>query len=235
MQLTPYVLDCLYRSKANYHQLLWKRIESSYTSGQFDVAEKWCKLALHPIFEKSGGLNMARISRSVTYVLAMEIIDTIRRKLLLCALARTDLGSAREIFSSMPDTAKNEPMSRFLMYKIALRCQDIDMAAENLHFIGSASTKDPKLLYACALDAQKVGDRVQTLAALQLVLERCGYEPSSINLASLLRLSISLMVQVLDETKKMPNGAAEAECMVEKLCTMYEKSRQHPEYHTPLG
>ncbi|KAI9055545.1 hypothetical protein LZ554_000492 [Drepanopeziza brunnea f. sp. 'monogermtubi'] len=189
------------------HTLLWKRIESNYTSGKFDLAEKWCRLALHPIFQNSGESNTARISR----------------KLLLCALARTDIGSAREIFSSMSDAAKNEPMSRFLMYKIAVRCQETDLAAECLQLIGSASTKDPKLLYACVLDAQQAGDRVQTLAALQLVLENCGYDAPSINLASLLRLTISLMVQILEETSKRPNDAEEAEAMVEKLCMMYEK------------
>ncbi|KAK2625835.1 hypothetical protein QTJ16_005147 [Diplocarpon rosae] len=194
---------------ANSCQLIWKRIESNYSQGQYDIAEKWCRLALHQIFSKSGELNMGRISR----------------KLLLCALARMDIGSAREIFSAMPDTAKSEPMSRFLMYKIAVRCRETHLAAECLQFIGSASTKDPKLLYACVLEAQQAGDRVQTLAALQLVLEKCGYESPSINLPSLLRLTMTLMVQQIDEFSK--NGDdADANAVVEKLCTVYEKGRK---------
>jgi len=44
---------------------MWKSIESNYAQGQYETAAKWCSLAMHPIFEKSGELNMGRISRSV--------------------------------------------------------------------------------------------------------------------------------------------------------------------------
>ncbi|CAL3972847.1 unnamed protein product [Diplocarpon coronariae] len=188
------------------HTLIWKLIESNYSQGKYDVSEKWCRLAMHQIFARSGELNTARISR----------------KLLLCALAKTDIGSAREIFSAMPDTAKSEPMSRFLMYKIAVRCRETELAAECLQLIGSASTKDPKILYACVLEAQQAGDRVQTLAALQLVLERCGYESPSINLPSLLRLTMTLMVQQIDEFSKNSDDV-NADALVERLCTVYER------------
>lgn len=47
----------------NVLQLLWKRIESNYTQRQYEIAEKWCRLAMHKVFESSGELNKARISR----------------------------------------------------------------------------------------------------------------------------------------------------------------------------
>jgi hypothetical protein len=46
-------------------QLLWKIIESNYIQKQFDLAERWCCLAMHSMFEKSGEANLARISRRV--------------------------------------------------------------------------------------------------------------------------------------------------------------------------
>ncbi|KAK0108478.1 hypothetical protein ONS95_003281 [Cadophora gregata] len=189
------------------HTLLWKRIELNYTSGQYDAAEKWCRLAMHQIFAKSGELNMARLSR----------------KLLLCALARKDIGSAREIFSSMPSAAQNEAMTRFLMYRIAVRCDEQELAAECLQIISSTSNDDPKLMYACVLDAQQAGNKSHTLNALQHVLEKSTYETTSVNLASLLRLTITLTVQALDEASKKQNNSAEFEATLEKLCTMYEK------------
>ena len=137
-------------------------------------------------------------------------------------MARKDVGSAREIFSSMSDSAKNEPMTRFLMYKIAVRCGEIELAAESLQIISSTTTKDPTLLYACCLDAQQSGNKLQTTAALQLVLEKYGYSaPSAIHLPSLIRTSIQLMVSLLDDSKN--SGASdELELSVEKLCKAFE-------------
>lgn len=123
----------------------------------------------------------------------------------------------------MPSAAQNEPMSRFLMYKIAVRCEDQDLAAECLQVISSTSTNDPKYLYACVLDAQQAGNKRQTLAALQLVLDKSSFETSSVNLASLLRLTTTLTIQALNEAAKSKDDCTESDDMSEKLCAMYEK------------
>ncbi|CZS99376.1 related to SPO22 Protein involved in completion of nuclear divisions during meiosis [Rhynchosporium agropyri] len=188
------------------HTLLWKRIEANCAIGQYEVAEKWCHLAMHKIFAKSGELNMARLSR----------------KLLICALSKKDIESARGIFSSMPSAAQNEAMSRFLMYKIAIRCDEEELAAECLQIINAASPNDPKLLYACVLEAQQAGNKRQTLAALQLVLDKSTYETAAVNLASLLRLTITLTVQTLDDAAKNRSDPTEFDNTLEKLCAMYE-------------
>ncbi|RKF63583.1 Sporulation-specific protein 22 [Erysiphe neolycopersici] len=187
--------------------LIWKKIESNYTTSQFDKAERWCKLAKHPIFEKSGELNMAKISR----------------KLLLCALAKKEIGNAREIFFSMTEAARNEPLSRFLMYKIAIRSGDDDMAVECLHKISSATVNDPSLLYACCLDSQKIGNKPQLLVTLQLVLDKLRYEtPSNCHLPSLLRLTIGLMIEMHDDAVK--SGIGPELNIVKKLCESFESA-----------
>lgn len=146
------------------------------------------------------------------------------RKLLLCALARTDVGSAREIFSSMSDSARNEPMSRFLMYKIAIRGGDTALAAECLQSISAAAktTQDITLLYGCVLDAQRIGDKPQTLAGLQLVLEKADHgAKTAVHLPSLLRLTISLIMSLLDEESKQ--GSLHLSGTIDKLCGAFEK------------
>ncbi|KAE8452848.1 hypothetical protein EG329_013120 [Mollisiaceae sp. DMI_Dod_QoI] len=190
------------------HTLLWKRIESNYAQGQYETAERWCRLGLHWIFASSGEINTARLSR----------------KLLLCALARKDIGNAKEMFNSMPDSTRNEPMSRFLMYKIAVRGGDTDLAAECLQAINSAArvTQDLTLLYGCVLDAQQVGDKKQTLAGLQLVLEKSDYGVQTpVHLPSLLRLTISLMLALLEENPGYENS--EALDTIDKLCKAFER------------
>lgn len=148
------------------------------------------------------------------------------RKLLLCALARKDVGSAREVFNSMSDSARNEPMSRFLMYKIAIRGGDTNTAAECLQAISSTAktTQNLTLLYGCVLDTQQIGDKTQTLAGLQLVLEKSDYGAQTpIHLPSLLRLTISLMAALLDESPD--HGNLESSGSIDKLCAAFEKGR----------
>lgn len=126
-------------------------------------------------------------------------------------------------------------MSRFLMYKIAVRCDEQQLAAECLHIISSSSTNDSKLLYACVLDAQQAGNKKQTLAALQLVLDKSTYETTTVNLASLLRLTITLTVQALDEAAKKQDDSAEFDATLEKLCAMYEKGKHHTSYTSAIS
>ena len=148
---------------------------------------------------------------------------TVTRKLLLCALARQDIGSAGEIFGSMSEVAKNEPMTRFLMYKIAIRCEENELAADCLKVISTKSSNDSTLLYACILDAQQVGHRPQVLAALQLVLEKSDYEaPSTIHLPTLLRITIGLIHAMLNGPKSVEDSY-DVEATVEKLCTLFER------------
>lgn len=172
---------------------------------------------------------MARISRSVCPRRPKSRTDYLHRKLLLCALARKDIGNAKEIFSSMSDMGKNETMSRFLMYKIAVRCGDTGLAAECLQTISSSTTTDPTILYACCLDAQNAGNKPQLLATLQLVLEKYGYgAPSGVHLPALLRLTISLMVHSIEEDCGPGTNFLASGNMVHKLCTIFEKGSPYP-------
>jgi hypothetical protein len=128
----------------------------------------------------------------------------------------------------MPTASQNEPMTRFLMYKIALRSGELEFAADSLHIISSLSKKDPTLLYACCLDAKEVGNKVTLLAALQLVLEKYDYgAPSAIHLPSLLRITIGLTESLLGESKAV-DGSAEVEVIIEKLCKLFEGGDSFP-------
>ena len=139
--------------------LLWRRIETSYNQELYDAAEAWCWLSLHAVFGNSGALNIGKL----------------QRKLILCALGISDAAKALEIYSQMSATNKKDPSSQYLLYKVALRSQDADLATECLDRIFRASTKDATLLYACVLEAQQIGDQVQSIASLQRVLENYNY------------------------------------------------------------
>lgn len=115
-----------------------------------------------------------------------------RRKIIQCALARQDFATAREIHSKMPDTGKDEPVTRYLMYKVSLQSGDADFAAECLDVVCQNSSKDATLLYACVMEAQSAGDRWQAAIALERVLDRYDYSaPTGIHLPALLRFVFS--------------------------------------------
>ena len=151
---------------------------------------------------------------------------TIDRKLLLCALARNDYSAAMDVYGSMSEKTKSQPMTRFLIYKIAIRCERFELAAECLEIVscsvGANDVPDPTLLYACVLDAQQVGSKQLALAALQMVMEKFGNTASStVHLPSLLRLTIKLSSSLLDDSSVQQLSDVQ-ESNVERLCKLFE-------------
>lgn len=127
---------------------------------------------------------------------------------------------AADIFGAMPQTSASEPMTQFLMYKLGIRCDDADLAAESLKKIATSISDDPNLLYACCLEAQNSGNRTQALSALLLVLEKqSSGAPLTIHLPSLTRSAIKLLVPMIEGSKLM----AETESLIDKLCMLFEK------------
>jgi hypothetical protein len=122
----------------------------------------------------------------------------------------------------MSITAKGEPLTRFLMYKIAIRSEEVEFAAECLEKVAISQGNDPTLLYACVLDAQQAGNRTHVSSALQLVLEKCGYNlQGNVHLPSLLRTTIVLLVGVIEGAKTKEETSKHGES-VERLCQLFE-------------
>lgn len=44
-------------------QLIWKKVDSNYSQKQYEMAEKWCLLALKKAFVASGPVNKAKLER----------------------------------------------------------------------------------------------------------------------------------------------------------------------------
>ncbi|KAF2190807.1 SPO22-domain-containing protein [Zopfia rhizophila CBS 207.26] len=194
--------------------LLWKRVEATYSQEQYAVAESWCLLSLHPLFEKAGELNKAKIAR----------------KVILCALARQDYAAAREVFLKMSDTGRDEPISRYLMYKVALNSGDSELAVQCLDLVCRQSSKDATLLYACVLEAQNSGNKRQAIVALEKVLDKYEYSaPAGIHLPALLRCTARLLVSELIKDGNLNQDVLEEICKVfESGASQAKASRRRP-------
>ncbi|KAL8848508.1 MAG: hypothetical protein Q9221_006467 [Calogaya cf. arnoldii] len=181
--------------------LMLKRIEALYNQADYDQADIWCRLALHNLFGGSGASNVGKL----------------QRKRILCALGRSDLAKCREIRYQMSDSTERDPSTRYLLYKVALKCHDADLAAECLESIGKEHGKDSNLLYACVLEAQKDGDRLQVIRALSQVLEKTEYQATpGPQLPALLRLTARMLIQELENAQRQDQHC------VDELCKVFE-------------
>ncbi|KAL6717482.1 sporulation-specific protein 22 [Lecanora helva] len=191
--------------------LLWKRIETSYNQDMFEMCEAWCTLCLHSIFGDTGVLNIGKV----------------QRKLMLCALGNMDPTKARDVYNQMSASNKKDPSSQYLLYKVALRLQDLDLATECLDAICTASAKDATLLYACVLEAQQSGDQVQVVHTLQRVLTKYGYSaPNEVHLPALLRLTARLLVREAKSQSKIRDHASDICNVFEGAAVQAKRSRQ---------
>ncbi|KAL8774382.1 MAG: hypothetical protein Q9209_001133 [Squamulea sp. 1 TL-2023] len=181
--------------------LMLKRIETLYSQADYGQADVWCRLALHKVFGGSGTSNIGKL----------------QRKRLLCALGRSDLATCRDIRCQMLEWTERDPHTQYLLYKVALKCQDGDLAAECLNTISSKPTEDPTLLYACVLEAQKSGDRLQVIRALSQVLDNINYQfAHGLQLPALLRLNARMLIQELG------NGESQDLHCIDELCKVFE-------------
>lgn len=85
-------------------------------------------MCLHPLFDKAGSQNKAKIARCVSDVNFTDCMWlTLYRKLIQCALSRQDYAAAREAFNKMSGAGKDEPATRYLMYKVGVQSGDMDL------------------------------------------------------------------------------------------------------------
>ena len=183
--------------------LLWKCIESSFQQEQNELSERWCQLSLHPIFRQSGSLNTGKL----------------QRKLMLCALNRAEPLAARETYLEMSSAIQGASTTQYLLYKSALRTQDSDTATECLEKICKNSTSDATILYACVLEAQRIGDLAQSSLTLQKLLQKFDDDvPPGVNLPAILRCAARLLFQQLN--KEDPPSQR----IIEDICHHFERS-----------
>jgi hypothetical protein len=170
--------------------LVWKVVEREVAQKNCRIAMQLCRVARHPVFENCCELNKAVVAR----------------KMMLCALADNDSDAAREAFFLMSKPSQENPLSRYLLYKAALRSGDdalgrnsdrnedwlTNAATECLDDVARASSKDGTLLYGCILEAQKAGHRKQAIQSFQKLVNDSHATPNGLHLPALLRYLLTL-------------------------------------------
>ncbi|KAK4245326.1 meiosis protein SPO22/ZIP4 like-domain-containing protein [Corynascus novoguineensis] len=146
--------------------LLRKKLESNYSQGHYDMAESWCQLSLHSVFQNCGAGNISKL----------ESVD-----------------AAASIVHNMSPQNRKEPMTAYLAFKVAIRIQDRALAEECLEIVAQAPDH-VDYLGACIAESQKAGDIICAIAALMKLQENYEYkEPNPIHLPALFRCTIRLL------------------------------------------
>lgn len=126
------------------------------------------------------------------------------RKSILCAQARHDHVAAKHIFSEMPDSGRNDRITRYIMYKTGLLTEDSELGntlspiivgialnvvvTECLDIVCRHAGNDATLLYACIVEAQASGKNTHVIATLEKMLDKYDHNaPSGVHLPALLR------------------------------------------------
>ena len=126
----------------------------------------------------------------------------------------------------MSETVKNEPMTRYLAFKVAIMSGDNEWAAECLQHVSAASVNDPKLLYACCLAAQQANSKQGTVQALKLLIERSEFQGSgSVHLPALLRCTVRLLIHIINDDGETLSATESA---VEDICAVFESGKALP-------
>ncbi|KAL5619511.1 hypothetical protein FOVSG1_001733 [Fusarium oxysporum f. sp. vasinfectum] len=122
---------------------------------------------------------------------------------------------------------QDEPLTRYLMFRVSLLTWDHDLGRQCVEFLGKFAEKSQcrDILYACTRDAQHVGDKLMTLEALKAVAETFDAEGSlTINLPSILRCTIRLIHSL--ESQEGSEGDRSPE-LAEETCRIFERAGEH--------
>ncbi|KAF5532762.1 transcription factor [Fusarium napiforme] len=198
-------------STAALSKLIWKKLDTSYSKKQYKESQLWCQAALHSIFANSGEACQGKFSR----------------RLVLCATSCSDTESALSAFHSMPRSIQDDPLTRYLMFRVSLLNWDHDLGRQCVEFLGKFAEKSQcrDILYACIRDAQLFGDKLMTLEALKAVAETFDDEGSlTINLPSILRCTIRLIHSL--ESQEGSEGDPSPE-LAEETCRIFERAGEH--------
>ncbi|CAF3467386.1 unnamed protein product [Fusarium graminearum] len=135
--------------------------------------------------------------------------------------------SAYAAFNTMPKDIQDEPLTRYLMFKVALMSWNHELGRQCIEYLGKMPDKSQcrDIIYACVRDAQNAGDRMMTLETLKAATETFDMEGASTsNLPSLFRCAIRLVHLIETPQDEDADGVPE---LAEDTCCMFERAAEH--------
>lgn len=142
------------------------------------------------------------------------------RKLLICALQRNNVENGVEVLQAMGESARQDPKTLHLAFKLALRSGDREMASDCLRQISEVSSRDPQYIYSCCIDAQEAEDKICAIQALLHLIQKSEFNcPDVVHLPALLRIAIRLETSLLNDESQ---SDADYRLIIDDICRVFE-------------
>jgi len=146
---------------------------------------------------------------------------------------RNQFENAKQLYLAMPEPIQGEPMTRYLMFKVAIRNDDRELASDCLATLSNPGLRCHEFLYACILDAQSVGSRYFAAEAMKSLVENHNFGSASpVHLPALIRCTIRLLVLGLDPESGREVVSGEA---ADGICRMFEAGKLDKSFNQTKG
>lgn len=141
---------------------------------------------------------------------------------------RNEFDNAKALYTEMAEAGKNEPMTKYLMFKVAIRSDDAALAVECLGSLSRPALAGLDFLYAAILDAQNIGSKTYAMEAMKTLVERYEFgNPAPVHLPALIRCTIRLRWMDLKADKDIEGTCDDA--VIDDICRMFEIGTQRSE------
>ena len=88
------------------------------------VLAAWCRVSLHPLLERIGDQNKAKLQRSVLAIHVHGFGADLLRKLMYHYIDSGNLNEAIQVQAELSPSARKDILSNYLSYLLALRLPD---------------------------------------------------------------------------------------------------------------
>lgn len=175
------------------HAFIWKMIRETDANNARSLAMSWCQIGLHRIFASAGEAGVGKLER----------------QLISYHLLVSNTGLAQQMLEQMSFLQKNNRLSRYLAYCVAIRAGNDTDAQSCLNTIANGQGENNQLLLACVGESIKYGKPLDTARLALRIVER-KMQDSSMNadLGALLKYAAGAFLQLAtdkaldDDTKQ---------------------------------
>lgn len=132
----------------------------------------------------------------------MAALLTFLRKLFLCCIENGDVDAAKAVYVGMPESSRDEPITKYLLFKLSIKADDLEMASDCLRGI-TISSERMRLLHACVLHARHEKAPQFMVQAMKRLADAINHDPSSqVHAPALFRCTILMLRDMIDEASK---------------------------------
>lgn len=185
------------------HLLIWRVIRRMDAQDSRGASLLWCQIGMHQLFARAGEAAQGKLERQmISYHLLISNHD-----------------AAFEILSGMSFGQKHDKYTRLLEFSAALASGRYDDVQSCLNTIINSAGDHDEILFACVGETIKHNQYLETAKLLQRILDRHIRSLSSkIDLAALLKCTISSFLQNIEQTKTTQLNDE----VLYRLCTVFK-------------